>query len=244
VRCPLFPAGQNTYGINKYAEVVVKDAVDSVLSSWQRAPVTGIYADVNTSLQLLAGPKTTQMRSEIDVCGLGQKHPCAPGEQPSAAFYKHAPAYVVSLSTNAFPESKFHWHWRVTGSGSIYKASGTGFRIYLNRTKNAGFANMYQWRVDYLAYDGMCSVCRADVACVRRTHVVVALHLRRLVHGLRRVGVVAIQRLHEAVWWRITVQVQGDPAGKTQGRPGMPWSKPNKGVQYKTLPPATGPSSG
>jgi hypothetical protein len=57
----------------------------------------------------------------------------------------HAPAFVTSVS------GKSH-HWRVTGAGSIYHVSRTGFRVYLDRAESATFATKNDWRVNYIAW--------------------------------------------------------------------------------------------
>ena len=59
-----------------------------------------------------------------------------------------APALVTSIDAGN------HQRWAVSGAASLYDVSRTGFRVDLGPATSTEFPTVYQWRVNYLGYDG------------------------------------------------------------------------------------------
>jgi hypothetical protein len=62
----------------------------------------------------------------------------------SQSHFTEVPAYVASMQGTQS-------HWMVTGAGSVYRATATSFRIYLDKANTPEFAQTHQWRVNYIA---------------------------------------------------------------------------------------------
>jgi hypothetical protein len=62
----------------------------------------------------------------------------------TASKLQGTPAYVTSITGSSH-------HWMVTGGGSVYDATSTGFKVYLDKAASPADAKKYNWRVNYLA---------------------------------------------------------------------------------------------
>ena len=72
----------------------------------------------------------------------------------SANFFPRVPNYVVAVTGMGAPHG-----WDPYGGGSLYKATATGFRLYLwNSGKAAAYANKNGWQVNYLGYTSECTL--------------------------------------------------------------------------------------
>ena len=63
----------------------------------------------------------------------------------SAGKYPRTPTYVTAVSGHSH-------HWMVTGAASIYDPSKSSFRMYLDNTQSAAFANSFDWKVTFIAF--------------------------------------------------------------------------------------------